>query len=193
MNNLGTKGKKAKYVSVVTNKDKEMLSGLSKVGYMSMRMLTEEIGLTMNRIKNYEMDGYIIRCEHIVRSTGNGMAVWKLTDKGKNLSSRETAAVDFYISGSAHHDLALAEKYFEVSEEYQCRWVIENEWRDRFYSEFGVDLSQTNMSPPDGGYITSSGEMVAIEVVTSSYTDADIASKEEFCEMIGATYMEVRI
>jgi DNA-binding Lrp family transcriptional regulator len=190
---LGRKGRKSQYVERITTKDRRMLSGLARVGYMGLRQLNEDMGISMNRIKNFVREGYIIRSEHVYKPTGNGMPVFNLTDKGKNLCSRETALIQFYISASASHDLALSQKYSETEEEYQCRWIVEMEWRDRFRAEFGIEPAQLNMSPPDGGYITSSGELVAIEVVTSSYTDEDIQSKIEFCEKIGATYTEVRI
>lgn len=190
---MGVKGRKSRYVKCVLNKDREMLCGLSKVGYMNEKMLTQDIGLSRNRIRNYERDGYIKRGVSVNPKDRNGYLVWRLTDKGKRLSARETSVISFYRSSSSNHDLALAEEYLKLNSEEQKNWICESDWRDIYREDNANDYDAEKQSVPDGGYMSSSGDLIAIEVVTASYREADIRSKIEFCKSVGAHYTEVKI
>ena len=188
---MGARGRKSQYVKVVTNKDAEMLSGLARVGYMDRSMLVNAMGLSENRLKNYERDGYLERCAHMDKKTGDERAVWTLTQRGRTLCESQLGIDSYYKSSSAGHDLTLAQKYMDLEPEDRERWVTESEWREMYYDKFGVDLPES-LSPPDGGYITSTGELIAYEVVTPSYRGVDIAAKMEYCESMGASYVQER-
>src|SRR5690554_563281 len=82
---MGKKGRKSQYVKTVTNKDAEMLSGLARVGYMDRNMLVNRMGLSENRLKNFERDGYLERCAHMDKKTREERAVWTLTQRGRAL------------------------------------------------------------------------------------------------------------
>lgn len=184
-----------------------MLKAFSRVGYLDSKMIKENLQIADRRIKNFERDGYIEKVSYLNKETKNAEFSFRLTEKGKNLCSNQLSMESFYRSSSPAHDLGLAQTYFSVKEELRENWITENQFRDMFqqymdkleahdysrWQELNNLWEEKLISPPDGGYVTNTGIVIAIEVVTSSYGKEEIQAKETFTETLKIEYNQYRI
>lgn len=196
-----TRRKKKKYVKVITKNDQKMLKALSRVGYMEKEDM-KTLGLSERRIKNFERDCHIEKVHSVTRE-GTAYSSYRLTAKGKRLVTKHMDINAFYKSSSMRHDLGLAKVYMSLDDKSRDNWITEGEFREMMYLKLDtyddhqrlklqVDISEGNISPPDGGYYSNEG-IVIIEVVTDSYGHSEIASKELFSSYLGAAYTEYKI
>lgn len=184
-----------------------MLKAFARVGYLDTKILKENLKIADRRIKNFERDGYIEKVSYLNKETKNAEFSYRLTERGKELCSNQLGIESFYRSSSPIHDLALAENYFSIKEEYRDSWITESQFRDMFqqhlerlqmqdhyrWQEFNDLWEQKLISPPDGGYITSTGTVIAVEIVTSSYRKEEIKAKEVFTETLKIEYNQFKI
>ena len=101
-----------------------------------------------------------------------------------------------------HHDLKLADLNSELTREERNTWMNEGQLRQMWENhlqevkakdpEEYLRLSELNVSPPDGAYITSSGEVVAVEVISRWYTEEMIQAKITFCQEMNMTFQGYR-
>ncbi|WP_242321512.1 hypothetical protein [Bacillus cereus group sp. BfR-BA-01312] len=202
------RGPKKQYVKTCTTKDKKMLQAFRNVGYMDEKHLKENLSQADKRIKNFARDGYIEKCSVYRHKTRSMQTVYRLTNKGKELAQTQLNLKNFYRSCSSRHDLAVADRYFKATEEQRANWLTEQDWKDRMEdhiqnlynqgeiaraSELQDRLQEHSLSYTDGGYVTESGRLVAIEVITKSYGEAEIKAKEEFAQELKVDYESVRI
>lgn len=202
------RGQKKQYINKLTTKDQKMLQAFRNVGYLNEKHLKENLLQADKRVKNFQRDGYIEKCS-VYRDDIRGMqTVYRLTNKGKELAQTQLNLKNFYRSCSSRHDLAVADRYFKATEEQRANWLTEQDWKDRMEdhiqnlynkgeiaraSELQDRLQEHSLSYTDGGYVTESGRLVAIEVITKSYGEAEIKAKEEFAQELKVGYESVRI
>nr|WP_027415040.1 hypothetical protein [Aneurinibacillus terranovensis] len=201
------RGRKSNYINKLTNKDQNFLKALRNVGYLNQNHIKEHIGLTDKRVVNYERDGLIERCAYLNRETKEMEHIWRLTDKGRDLTSTQMNLDNFYKSSSARHDLGLADKYFSLSQSDRDHWLTEADLRDRLYEqienlqeqreiaraeELREMLQERMISPPDGGCMRGE-HMVTFEIITSSYGPAELAAKDEYVQEMGVQYETIKI
>lgn len=184
-----------------------MLKAFSRCGYLDTKMIKENLRIADRRIANFQRDGYIEKVSFLDKITKNAEFSYRLTEKGKDLCSNQLGIESFYRSSSPIHDLALANNYFSIKEEYRDTWITERQFRDIFqkymdkleahdysrWQELNSLWEEKLISPTDGGYITNSGTIVAIEVVTGSYGKEEIQAKETFAEVLDIEYNQFRI
>ncbi len=199
--------RKSHYISKLTSKDADMLKAFSRVGYLSPGQLKGNLGIADRRVTNFGRDGYIEKVPFIDKKSRNAVFAYRLTDKGKSLCSNQLQIESFYRSSSAIHDLALADKYFTVEKNLRDSWITESQWRSRFeeylsdlynkdhdrWEELYDLLKEGHISPPDGGYVSSEGVEIALEVITSSYGEAEIIAKENFVQTLEVVYNQIRV
>lgn len=201
------RGRKSSYINKLTSKDQVFLKSLRDVGYLSQRHIKEEITLADKRLLNYMRDGYIEKCGYINRQTKESEFVYRLTSKGRTLAETQLNYRDFYKSSSARHDLALADKYFSLSEADRATWRTETEMRKQFKQRieqlhqrgqharaFTLDeaLKKREISIPDGAYVRD-GQIYTVEIVTAAYGTAELAAKEAFIAEAGYKYETIKI
>lgn len=184
-----------------------MLKAFSRVGYLDSKMIKENLKVADRRIANFQRDGYIEKVSFLDKKTKNAEFSYRLTEKGKDLCSNQLGVESFYRSSSPVHDLALANNYFSIKEEHKDNWITESQFRDMFqqylerlqtqdhyrWQELNDLWEQKLISPPDGGYMTSTGTVIAIEVVTSSYGKEEIQAKETFTGTLNIEYNQFKI
>lgn len=127
--------------------------------------------------------------------------VYRLTSKGRDFCRRELSLTRLYGAQNPAHDLALADRYFSLSENERETWQTENQSRDAISSyiqqlrEQGEDerarelwdkLQDGRLSMPDAVYTRSDGVSVAFEVVTNNYGQAELEAKEQAAEALGS-------
>lgn len=202
-----TRGRKASYINKLTSKDQNLLQAFRNVGYLSKRHVKEDIGLADKRILNFQRDGYVERCAYYNRQTKEAEHIYRLTDKGKELCSTQLNIANFYKSSSARHDLALADKYFSFRQEERMTWMTEADLRDQFHQHIEAllergeyiraydlqeGLQERIISVPDGACVKG-GDVISIEVVTSSYGTVELNAKEFFVQEMGFNYETIKI
>lgn len=192
------------YIKTLTTKDTKMLNVFTRVGYLTKDYLLDNLCMANKRIDNFVRDNYLEKVGYM-DTKGNSDFVYRLTNKGNTLCTQKIGTDYFYRSSSPNHDLKLAYKYFKLDKDKQDNWVTEAEFRYHFnakvqdLTEQGKtleanmlleDYKDGKLSAPDGGYMEE-GQYIALEVITSSYRQADIQAKIEFCNTIGATYNQI--
>ena len=181
-----------------------MLKTLSRVGYVDKNMLHGKMGLAERRIINFQRDRYIEKCSFFNAKSKSEEEVYRLTDRGRNYIQKELGIIHFYRSSSCVHDLALAGKYLSLTNSERDTWTTESEQRDIFEDnlknmlyEQAEELRQMSerheISPVDASYTSNSGEHIGVEIITSSYGDAEIQAKEEFCSAMNLKQEFIKI
>lgn len=188
-------------ITTIYPRDVRALTALGNCGHITKEQLYDA-GLRDKRISAYEKDGLVQRVTYSRPGPRSGDRVcYKLTPAGRTFCEHHLSMSRPYVAQSAHHDLALAERYFSLSEteratwrtETQCRADLERhlvELRDRGAEEqsraLWDKLEEGRISMPDATYTTDSGISIAYEVVTNNYGEAEIQAKEEAAEALGA-------
>ena len=201
-------------------KDKECFTALSNVGFCTREQLINNIkGMSNKRIDNYLKAGYIKK--EICNKRNENIISYKLTKEGKNYINKTFGIKHNYVPQNPHHDKALADKYFSLSNSERASWknetVLKNEMKDLFkelsYTKgvYEYENKQTGeiekytgdellqryqegeFSVVDCSYTSDSGVQVVYEVETNQYGKAEINAKLEYCNIINAEYSSVRI
>jgi len=126
---------------------------------------------------------------------------------------RETAAHLWALSWAYHaqspiHDLAIAEKYFGLSEELRESWITETQIRNEFLEKleslreqekeveaklYENMLNKGLISMPDAAYVNESGQIAGFEVITNSYGIEELMAKEALVQIMGYQYETTRV
>ncbi|WP_248928959.1 hypothetical protein [Paenibacillus hamazuiensis] len=197
--------RKKPYISQFFNRDRLAFSALARVGHVSHEHL-QKCGLADRRIKNLISDGYI---EKVAYKQGNQIKeCYKLTRIGRETASRTFALNQAYHAQSPIHDVALANKYFSLSEETRNNWKTEAQVRDDFIERINAMrgegkeaeaklyedmLDKKLISMPDCVYVDEKGNEVAYEIVTSSYGQEELRAKEALVEIMNYKYETTRV
>lgn len=204
---MAKRGRKSAYINKLTTKDRNLLKALKNVGYLTQQHVKEEIGLSDKRLLNFQRDNYVERCAFYNKKTKEAEHIYRLTDRGKTLCETQLGLENFYKSVSARHDLGLADQYFNLSIEERESWRTEGDLRNelqnhienlRNVGEIGRSeelkemMQERTISVPDGGYMKD-GQVVTVEVVTSSYGLVELAAKESYVEEMGFGYEIIKI
>ena len=200
---------KKQHIKVFTNADKDTLAGLYRIGGLTKEHI-ESLGTSQDRLKKHIKQGYIERAEeHYDRKTKTSNSIYRLTDAGKRKCREICEVGSSYKSAAVKHDLALADKYVELHKQgLTQKWLTEQDWRNKLEDEIERLRNQGNtreadrieddwrkkeISVPDGGYMSSEGQLVAVEVITKYYTSEQIEAKHEFVQTMNVQYEEINI
>ena len=188
-----------KHITTIYPRDKHALSALARCGYVSREQLGEF--LREKRVQSYCKDGLI---EKSIYSRPGARAqdveVYRLTKAGRELCRRELS-LSTYCAQNPAHDLALADRYFSLSQTERETWRTESQSREDVSTEIRqlreqgeeeragelwAKLQEGRLSMPDAVYMRSDGVSVAFEVVTNNYGQAELEAKEQAAEALGA-------
>ncbi|MBT2282215.1 hypothetical protein J7E78_01440 [Paenibacillus polymyxa] len=186
-------------------RDRLAFTAMHRVGHVSSDHL-HSCGLADRRIQNLVRDGLVEKIAY--KRQGKSVYCFKLSKLGRETAARLWALSYAYHAQSPIHDLAIAEKYFSLSEESRKSWktetLIRKEFEDRISdmrkegneveAKLYQDMLKENLlSMPDGLYINSAGNEVGVEIITNSYGIEEMRSKETFVSMIGCQYETIRV
>ncbi|WP_405157922.1 hypothetical protein [Paenibacillus sp. FSL H8-0283] len=187
------------------NRDRLAFSAMHRVGHVSSDHL-QLCGLADRRIQNLVRDGLMEKVAY--KQKGKSEECYKLTKSGRETAARLWGLSYAYHAQSPIHDLAIADKYFSLSEESRESWKTETLVRKEFEDQISDMRKEGNeaeaklyqdmikeklISMPDGLYINSVGIEVGIEIITNSYGIEEMRSKETFVSMIGCQYETIRV
>lgn len=191
---------KPKPINKLLNRDYPVFEAMRCVGHLSEEQLLNELGIARNRIERYIASGWFKK-DVLNRTDGTRVVSYTPTRKGFEFMREKLHYVDIYKPQSVEHDVALGERYFELSEDERKGWITEtqqqrelNELYDRMKQEEPEQAQlYKDYSACDGGYINSSGEVCLIEIVTSTYTKDMIEAKHSSAALYGSNYYEWRV
>lgn len=193
--------RRSHYINKLMKSDEKMLHAFRSVGYLTREMLKEHLRVADRRIENFCRDHYLEKCSFIDSRTQQTIDVYRLSKKGQELC-REQLRLDSFYSSKVFHDLALAEKYFSLSESERVSWKTESELRQHFREqseelnklrEEGRDQEAEELenciwekvSAIDASYVNDEGIEQGIEVITNNYGEAEVTAKSEFAQRLG--------
>ena len=166
-------------------RDIQALNGLRVCGY-AMRADMEKI-ISHNRVEVFLKRGYLEQCVDC-----RGRSVLTYTGKGKNLIQKidTLQGRTFYPKqpNAVKHDTTLFRQYVGLSPTERMTANSETETRDIYRESLhgsGHGDSQRH-SIPDMVYTAASGELIAVEITTSNYTQEKLELKEATAQAIGA-------
>lgn len=188
-----------KRITTIYPRDKHALSALARCGYVSREQLGEF--LREKRVQAYCKDGLMEKS--IYSRPGartQDVEVYRLTKAGRELCRRELS-LSTYCAQNPAHDLALADRYFSLSQTERETWRTESQSREDVSTEIRqlreqgeeeragelwAKLQEGRLSMPDAVYTREDGVSVAFEVTTGNYGNEEITAKEEAAEALGA-------
>lgn len=184
-------------ISKINFRDVQALNGLRLCGY-ALRSDLERI-ISSNRIKTMLLRGYLERKRDV-----GGREVFTYTTKGKAFMRQldSLKGRTFYPKqpNAIAHDTALFHQYTRLTPSERMSATSETESRDiyreaidnmRYQADPGQDRPRHSI--PDMVYTSSGGETIAIEIVTSNYTQEKIELKEATAAAIGAEIQIIKI
>lgn len=177
-------------ISKTNFRDVQALNGLRLCGY-ALRSDLERI-ISSNRIKTMLLRGYLERKRGVW-----GREVFTYTTKGKAFMRQldSLKGRTFYPKqpNAIAHDTALFHQYTRLTPSERMSATSETETRNIYQEAIEQMRYQTSYerdrprhSIPDMVYTSSRGETIAIEIVTSNYTQEKIELKEATAVAIGA-------
>ena len=183
----------------IMNKDKEIFGAICKTGHVRREHI-ESLNIKENRLNTY------LEEELVRREVYRGEESYSLTAKGQTLAKEEMGIENHYKRQSHNHDIAIADKYFELGYRERETFLTETELREILRDHIEEvresdgeraekierDYARGAISIPDCAYQNSAGETVVYEVVTANYSKVDIAAKEQYCEEMKMEYQEIR-
>ena len=203
--------KKKQHIKVYTNADK----ALYQIAYITggfTKAQAKELGVNADRLKQHTRQGHIEIIRDYKPRKGKSEYIYSLTKSGRDKCRELTNVNNAYKRATDRHDQALRQELIAAYKEKNIsEWITEKDWssrleekisqmrvseakRDRLEAERLQDLWDAGkLSPPDSGYITTEGEVVALEVITRFYKTEEIEAKHEFVRTLGVEYKEINI
>jgi len=176
--------RRSKYLKHMTGRDKNFLKQLARTGVTDRSQAVNFSKMNLNRLRQLENSKYITRENRCV--SGRSTEIIRLADKGKYFCKEKLEIKELAHAQTNHleHDLNVTLAYNNLSEEERETWQHERQIIRELNSKIkDIDPKYKNS---DGrlktcidARATINGQIVAIEVVGSSYTQADIELKED--------------
>ena len=153
----------------------EIIRALGNVGVLRLSGAVNVFG--REQVQSLEQTGFIKRDTQFVR--GRNETYVHLEKRGRDYARRYLVFGSLYKRSSYQlaHDLTLADKYLDLSREERKSWM--NDYAVKKY----VEVDDPNAEPVDGAYRNDAGQIVGVEVFTSSYDSATVSAKLDTLRM----------
>lgn len=183
-------------------RDRNFFTAIHSTGLIT-KDYYKNIGVTESRVNTYN------KCKYIEKvSDTNGKYGWKLTKEGKEFAEKtwSLSKNESYPHQSYNHDVKLQEEYFKTDHD-KYEWKTESQVRDMFRDKISEIREQDYdraehiqkmwdeklISMPDACIIErETGVEIYIEVITNSYGEQELQSKERMVEIMNAQYKPIR-
>lgn len=164
-----------------TARDKDLIRGIARTGLASKTDALEKLGLSERRLRNLEKENYVTSKEVVVDN--KTLTIYRLDKQGKKWIKENTDIDRVYRSNERQieHDLKLSSIYYNLPFEQKETW--KNEYT--LIDEYKTNFPDTERSSMVDATVEIEGHTVAIEVITSNYSNAEIADKHSISEKIG--------
>ena len=198
---------KKQHIKTYMATDAQALAAISKVGHVTSDHLND-CGMSDKRIRNFVKQGYFEKVPYR-NASGQIDHCYKLTEAGHDFYDlRDGREHSYYQSSSPTHDIAVANKYFSLTDQERSTWMTESDIRKEFFAyienlreqkkyERADELEQSykdrQISAVDAVYENEQGIRIGYEVVTGSYGQAELRAKSEFVTIMKLKYEPQRI
>ena len=158
--------------------------------------------ITTNRINTFQNIGWVEKVQF------EDNEYYRTTKEGRQIIN-DLTGINCYYSNSPLHDMELLNRYLDINLEMRTSWKTESELKEQFLdyidemrkdgnyemaNELEDEYNNGKISVPDGAYYSfESSGYVAVEIVTSHYTQEMIEAKENYCEVMGIEYELERV
>lgn len=184
-------------------RDKTFFQNLNNTGVITPDNYKNS-GVSASRIKAYEKAGLI---EKTPKENGGAFG-YKYTSQGKDFAEKTWGIKrsESYAFQSLNHDRKLEEEYYKLDRE-QYEWRTESQAREMFKERI-EEIREENpsraekiqemwdnkeISMPDAIIINRETQrIIAIEVITNSYGEQELQSKEFFVAVMNIEYKPIR-
>lgn len=184
-------------------RDKEFFGHIHNIGVVTPQHL-KDAGISKSRVDRYIKCGYIEK----TKSENGGKFGYIQTGRGKDFAEKTWGyeRSDAYSFQSLEHCGKLADEYFKTDHE-QYEWKTESQARDIFQEridkiaetdperaeEIQKAWDDGDISMPDAIVVERETQrMMAVEVITNSYGQEELAQKEMFVEVMQIEYKPIR-
>lgn len=173
------RGRKSEHIKTLTGRDTTLLRQLDRTGLAAHDQAQYYCGISSNRLNKLEKSGYVKTMNMTVDGTNTRLI--KLGEEGRKFCKENYGTKYFYHAQSNHttHDLKLTETYYNLPKEVQETWKNEAELTKQIYDSNPGMKEEGSLKTCVDAAVSIDGKIIAIEVVGSSYTQADIELKEE--------------
>lgn len=173
------RGRKSEHIKTLTGRDTTLLRQLDRTGLAAHDQAKYYCGISSDRLNKLEKSGYIKTNNMTVNGTNTRLI--QLDKEGRKFCRENYGTKYSYHAQLNHatHDLKLTEAYYNLPKEIQDTWKNESELINQIYSTNPDMKLNGNLKTCVDATVVVEGKIVAIEVVGSSYTQADIELKEE--------------
>lgn len=187
----------ANCIKYLKKHDKHLLHAFKSCGVLTQEHIEHYISKT--RLKCFIQDGYI-KGSLAFCSNNRTEHIYFLTDKGKKFASKHCVLGHFYRSGSATHDIAIANYYMALPLEQRMTWMTEKELlnvhnqtsKNSVSEDLFEEIVEQNISPTDGGYIRD-GQLQLVEVITRNYQWEHVLAKCLFATALNCRIEIIKI
>ncbi|MCC5911844.1 MAG: hypothetical protein JJT76_15600 [Clostridiaceae bacterium] len=171
------RGRKSKYVKVITNREEKLFKQLARTGLSDRVQAKLFCNLNTERLKKLENSGYIKLSNHAVK--GENTEIIQLANKGKAYCTENLNINSFAAAQTNHltHDLRLSATYYALPEKQQETWKHEREIIKEIYEKH-PDMKGKLTTCIDAKITVESVDM-AIEVIGDSYGKTELDLKQE--------------
>lgn len=171
------RGRESKYIKKITSREEKLFKQLARTGLTDRSQAKIFCNLNPDRLQKLQNSGYIKLENHSV--LGQNTQIIRLDTKGVSYCKDELNIQSLAYAQSNHleHDLKLSMAYYSLKEEVQETWKHEREIIREIYERHPEMAGQ--LSTCIDASVVVDGVTVAIEVIGSSYGDAEIEMKEE--------------
>jgi hypothetical protein len=177
-------GKRSNYIKKITGKEINLFKQLARTGLTDKSQSKQFFKINPNRLNQLENSKYIKRYNSCV--AGKNTQLIQLDEKGIIFCRNKLGIDKLAHSQSNHleHDLKVTYAYNQLPEEVQETWEHEREIIADIYDK-NKDIESKYLNEKQGlktcidARVTINGVSVAIEIVGSSYSQADIELKED--------------
>lgn len=184
-------------------RDKEFFGHVRNCGVVTPEHL-RDAGISPSRMKAYIKCGYMEK----TKPENGGKFGYIQTGRGKDFAERTWGyeRSESYVYQSLEHCGKLADEYFKTDHN-QYEWKTESQARDMFQAkieeiraedptraeEIEKAWDDGNISMPDAIVIERETQrVIAVEVITNSYGQEELAQKEAFVEVMQIEYKPIR-
>ena len=186
--------------SKITDKQNECLLTLSRIGCIPLGM-EKDLGLRASTCKSLCEFGYFEK-KTILNQENKCVDMYVPTKKSQTYFKNHFDSS--YKATKSLHDYTLAQEYSKLSTnerehfmtEYQTKSYFEDCLYNRYQGEDKEELIERyetqGITTPDCMYISDSGSLECIEVITINYKGAAIIEKQLASTIMGANFNDVR-
>jgi len=180
---MSKKNRNSTLIKRITKAMGETMKCCANTGVITRANAERCMGLSKNNIDKMIKNGYI-KAETIV-AKGTMVNVYRLDNKGVGWIRNNTDIEYMYRSNPRQikHDLKLSQLYNQLSERVRNTWVNEHQLMKQ-WKQYSSTIQGEKAGTVDA-IVISSGDKIAIEIITNNYGREELQEKYDAAQQLG--------